>query len=54
MFLLSRFLYILNSLNKKKLKKYWKIERKYWKSQAKVMEISHSENVGTMIYVVDC
>ena len=40
-------LYLLNSSNKT-VKKYWKMERKHWKSQGKVMEICQSENVGTM------
>ena len=31
-YLLNRFLCFLDSLNKT-LKKYWKMERKYWKSQ---------------------
>ena len=38
-YLLNRFLYVLNPLNKTP-KKYWKMVREYWKSQ--------SENVGTM------
>ena len=31
-YLLNRFLYLLNSLNKT-LKKYWRMERKSWKNQ---------------------
>ena len=42
-YLLNRLLYLVNSLNKT-LKKYWKMETKYWT----VGEICQSENVGTM------
>ena len=31
-YLLNKFLYFLNSLNKT-LKKYWNMERKYWESR---------------------
>ena len=42
-YLLNRFLYLLNSLNKM-LKKYWKME----KSTGKVREICQFKNVGIM------
>ena len=45
--LLNNFLYLLNLLNKT-LKKYWKIEKIYWKSQGKIREMCQSKNVGTM------
>ena len=47
-YLLNRFFYLLNSLNKT-LKKYWEIE----KNTGKVREICQSENVGTMVYKND-
>ena len=43
-YLLNRFLYMLNSWNKT-LKIYWKME----KNTGKVMEIFQSENVGSML-----
>ena len=34
------------------MKKYWKIEQRYWKNQGKVREICQPENLGTMINVL--